>query len=64
MKTPVVESGANVFVIKPDLDDLLGSIMQFVSHTECVEARPGNPLLAHRICAAVILQFESNPSVP
>ena len=29
-----IEAGANAYVIKPDLDCLLGSIKQFVSHTE------------------------------
>ena len=29
-----IEAGANAYVIKPDLDGLLGSIKQFVSRTE------------------------------
>lgn len=29
-----IEAGANAYVIKPDLDGLLGSIRQFVSRTE------------------------------
>ena len=34
-----IEAGANAYVIKPDLDGLLESIKQFVSHEETVTAR-------------------------
>jgi DNA-binding response OmpR family regulator len=33
------EAGANAYVIKPDLDGLLGSIKQFVSHAESHTAK-------------------------
>ena len=34
-----IEAGANAYVIKPDLDGLLESIKQFVSHEESVTAK-------------------------
>jgi DNA-binding response OmpR family regulator len=34
-----IEAGANAYVIKPDLDGLLGSIKQFVSHAESDTAK-------------------------
>ena len=34
-----IEAGANAYVIKPDLDGLLGSIKQFVSHRESATAK-------------------------
>ena len=34
-----IEAGANAYVIKPDLDGLLESIKQFVSHEENVTAK-------------------------
>ena len=34
-----IEAGANAYVIKPDLDGLLGSIKQFVSHAESATAK-------------------------
>jgi DNA-binding response OmpR family regulator len=33
-----IEAGANAYVIKPDVDGLLGSITQFVSHAESTTA--------------------------
>jgi DNA-binding response OmpR family regulator len=33
-----IEAGANAYVIKPDLDGLLGSITQFVPHAESAVA--------------------------
>jgi DNA-binding response OmpR family regulator len=37
-----IEAGANAYVIKPDVDDLLGSVTQFVSNAESA-ASAGNP---------------------
>lgn len=34
-----IEAGANAYVIKPDLDGLLESIKQFISHEESVTAK-------------------------
>jgi two-component system OmpR family response regulator len=34
-----IEAGADAYVIKPDLDDLLGSIRHFVSHAENATAQ-------------------------
>jgi DNA-binding response OmpR family regulator len=34
-----IEAGADAYVIKPDLDGLLGSITQFVSHAENATAK-------------------------
>ena len=34
-----IEAGANAYVIKPDLDGLLGSIKQFVSRAESAPAK-------------------------
>ena len=34
-----IEAGADAYVIKPDLDGLLGSITHFVSHTEHAAAK-------------------------
>src|ERR1700730_8431897 len=34
-----IEAGANAYVIKPDLDGLLGSITHFVSHAENATAK-------------------------
>ena len=34
-----IEAGANAYLIKPDLDGLLESIKQFVSHEESVTAK-------------------------
>jgi DNA-binding response OmpR family regulator len=34
-----IEAGANAYVIKPDLDGLLGSIKQFVSDSESATAK-------------------------
>src|SRR4030095_880992 len=34
-----IEAGANAYVIKPDVDGLLESIKQFVSHEESVTAK-------------------------
>jgi len=33
-----LDAGANAYVIKPDLDSLVGSIAQFVSSSECAAA--------------------------
>ena len=33
-----IEAGANAYVIKPDIDGLLGSVMQFVSHAASASA--------------------------
>jgi len=33
-----IEAGANAYIIKPDLDGLLGSIKQFVPHAESATA--------------------------
>jgi DNA-binding response OmpR family regulator len=33
-----IEAGANAYVIKPDLDGLLGSIKQLVSRAQCATA--------------------------
>jgi DNA-binding response OmpR family regulator len=33
-----IEAGANAYVIKPDVEGLVGSITQFVSHAECAGA--------------------------
>ena len=35
-----IEAGANAYVIKPDFDDLVGTIKQFVSRAESVAGRP------------------------
>jgi DNA-binding response OmpR family regulator len=37
-----IEAGANAYVIKPDVDDLLGSVTQFVSHAKS-PAATSNP---------------------
>ena len=37
-----IEAGADAYVIKPDLDGLLGSIKQFVSHAENATAKSSN----------------------
>jgi DNA-binding response OmpR family regulator len=34
-----IEAGANAYVIKPDIDGLLGSVKQFVSPGECATAK-------------------------
>lgn len=34
-----IEAGANAYVIKPDVEGLLGSIKQFVSHAESATAK-------------------------
>jgi two-component system, OmpR family, response regulator len=34
-----IEAGANAYVIKPDIDGLIGSIKQFVSHGESATAK-------------------------
>lgn len=33
-----IEAGANAYLVKPDVDGLVGSITQFVHHAECVAA--------------------------
>ena len=38
-KKRAIEAGANAYVIKPDLDGLLESIKQFVSHEESATAK-------------------------
>lgn len=53
-----IEAGANAYVIKPDVDGLLESIKQFVSHEESVTAK----IIQFRRTTSFSPSFTSEPA--